>query len=98
MFGCFKYCFVSSLHRNTSGVGRAGGKQDVTLKRDVYLGIVAHELMHAVGFWHEHTRYDRDDFITINWGNILPGMEFNFMKHETNTVSNLRVGYDMGEC
>lgn len=29
-----------------------------------------HELMHALGVFHEHTRPDRDDFITVNEENI----------------------------
>lgn len=29
-----------------------------------------HEIAHALGFYHQHTRKDRDAFITINWGNI----------------------------
>lgn len=38
----------------SSLVGKSGGAQPVTLGHGcVYNGVVIHELMHAVGFWHE---------------------------------------------
>ena len=36
-------------------------------------GSVMHELLHALGFHHEHTRPDRDNFVTIHFDNIIPG-------------------------
>ena len=44
-----------------------------------------HELVHALGFVHEHTRPDRDNFISVNMDNIQLGKEKNFeiRKHGT---------------
>ncbi|XP_078615892.1 uncharacterized protein LOC144884443 isoform X2 [Branchiostoma floridae x Branchiostoma japonicum] len=36
-------------------------------------GIAVHEIMHALGFWHEQSRYDRDNFVTIFLDNVVPG-------------------------
>ncbi|CAJ0953194.1 unnamed protein product, partial [Mesorhabditis belari] len=64
-----------------SQVGRTGGKQEISLGRGcLFHEIIVHELMHSVGFWHEHSRADRDDHIRIVWENILPGMKSQFDK------------------
>ena len=36
--------------------------------------LALHELMHTLGFWHEHARPDRDDYVTILWDNIHEGL------------------------
>lgn len=59
-----------------SSVGKVGGKQDVNLQIPGCVtkkGTVIHELMHAVGFLHEQSRYERDEYIDVQWHNIMPG-------------------------
>ena len=37
------------------------------------LGHVKHEMMHTMGFYHEHARSDRDMYVDIKWDNIKEG-------------------------
>jgi hypothetical protein len=59
-------------------------------------GIVAHEFIHALGFWHEQSRPDRDEFITVNYQNIPDDKKHNFNKYTTNQVDLLHIKYDYG--
>lgn len=65
------YLYIGKIDGCFSDVGRAGGRQEVSLDDGcIEYDTAIHELMHAVGFWHEHERWDRDDFIDILWQNI----------------------------
>jgi len=55
-------------------------------------GNVIHEILHALGFFHEQTRDDRDDYVTINYQNIQPGFENNFKK-DSELYPNAETGY-----
>ncbi len=65
--GCYSY------------VGRIGNAQQMSLPRPcAVLGTFVHEMLHAVGFSHEQSRYDRDNYVTIRWNNIRPETFNNF--------------------
>ncbi|CAG8517392.1 9052_t:CDS:2 [Diversispora eburnea] len=70
-----------------SSLGRIGGMQELSIapgNSNDPVGASAHQLMHALGFWHEHTRLDRDDWITVR-GFETPFFKSNFAKHQ-NTI------------
>lgn len=86
--------YISIVKENGcwSFVGLTGGAQRLSLGDGcVQNGIIQHELIHALGFWHEQSRTDRDIYVKINYENIQSGREDNFKKLETN---NLNVPYD----
>ena len=63
-----------------SYLGRIGGGQEIFLGERCGKGEVVHELMHALGLIHEHSRFDRDDYVEVNWEAIEPGKELQFSK------------------
>ncbi|XP_054922326.1 astacin-like metalloprotease toxin 5 [Dermacentor andersoni] len=66
------YVHLVSKEGCYSFLGRIGGRQPVSLGHGcLYHGTVTHELMHAVGFFHEHTRPDRDRYIEVFPKNII---------------------------
>ncbi|KAF9578650.1 hypothetical protein BGW38_005449 [Lunasporangiospora selenospora] len=65
-----------------SMIGRVGRAQDLSLSLSncVYQGTVIHEFLHAAGLIHTQKRPDRDNYITMNWGNIAQSWQSQFTK------------------
>ena len=66
-----------SVFRCWSNVGReyyVPGAQEISIGPGCNSkGIIMHEIMHALGFWHEQSRTDRDNYLAVLWENVKPG-------------------------
>uniref|UniRef100_A0A673BL85 Meprin A subunit n=1 Tax=Sphaeramia orbicularis TaxID=375764 RepID=A0A673BL85_9TELE len=81
--GCWSYVGDDKVGQNVSIGARCDTKS-----------IVQHELLHALGFYHEQSRSDRDDYVKIWWDQIEEGMEHNFNKYEDDFITDLNTPYD----
>lgn len=63
-----------------ASMGRIGNIQFISLGSRCKVSETIHEIGHALGLGHEHSRPDRDDYIKINRENIAPGMAGYFNK------------------
>jgi hypothetical protein len=81
--GEIAFIHIQNATVNNSHVGRLGIRQVINIKNWGNQGTLAHELGHALGFWHEQSRPDRNTYIQIHWGNITSGNAHNFNIHGT---------------
>lgn len=82
--------FETSATSCSSLVGMDGGKQSLACAIGDKFGVgnVVHEIMHVAGFFHEHQRPDRDEWISIDMGNVKSVFDFRrFTDSECKTVN-----------
>ncbi|GLG93840.1 Seminal metalloprotease 1 [Gryllus bimaculatus] len=86
-----------------SFVGKFGGPQLLSLQPPDERGPnclggegrAIHEILHALGIFHEQSRADRDEFVDVLYENVLPGLEVNFDKQSLeNTTYSFEYDYD----
>ncbi|MBT6326308.1 MAG: hypothetical protein HOJ35_10095 [Bdellovibrionales bacterium] len=65
----------------SSYVGRVGGRQVINVPDWCGKGSLIHEVFHALGFYHEQSRRDRNKYIKIKWFNIKFKQWHNFFRH-----------------
>ena len=78
-------------------VGMKGGPQVVSMSDTCFSkGQAMHEIGHALGMWHEHSRPDRDEYIEVMFENIIQ-TEWDNFGILTNSKFQLvpDVGYDI---
>ena len=78
-------------------VGKNKDERPQSLSLDISIGcvnktVIAHELVHALGFDHEHNRPDRDEWIEIFYDNLKQSGQFK--KIEKTVFQDLQTPYD----
>ncbi|WP_303318918.1 M12 family metallopeptidase [Flavivirga abyssicola] len=78
-------------------IGKKGGRQEIGLGSGCSTGNTIHEIGHAIGFFHEQTRQDRDNHVQIHYNNIISGATTNFDRYTTRTSTGEDIGsFDFG--
>ncbi|VDM47313.1 unnamed protein product [Toxocara canis] len=96
------YVHIAPIRGCSSNIGRigegsklAGGMQRMSLVSGcLHKGIIVHEFMHALGFFHEQARADRDNYVTVYYENIQPGMESQFHSRPLSEIDHMGTQYD----
>ncbi|XP_046891548.1 meprin A subunit beta-like isoform X2 [Hypomesus transpacificus] len=82
--GCYSYVGNQQWGSQTLSIGQWCDQH----------AIVEHEFLHALGLWHEQSRYDRDDYVSIIWDHIEKEMQHNFVKQLASQTTTLGTLYD----
>ena len=79
----------------SSPVGYQGNKMKVYVGTHCGFRGNVHENLHAIGFWHEQSRPDRDKFTQVHWENVKADKRHNF-NLRSRRIDSLGSPYDFG--
>lgn len=78
-------------------VGRIGGKQSLNLQLNgcIHPRVIVHEFLHALGFYHMQSSYEREKFVRVAWEHIQQGLAHNFNQYESDYITHFGQEYDI---
>ena len=79
----------------SANVGYGNGITYQNLGPGCGVGNIQHEFLHNLGFFHEHSRSDRDNWVTIHLENVNQRFRSAFRKYSTSNSQNFSP-YDYG--
>lgn len=73
-----------------------GGKQLLNLQVPgcLYHRTAMHEFMHALGFHHQHSSTDRDDYIEVHLENVSDEYQYAYDKYGPDRITDFGIAYD----
>ncbi|XP_035984208.1 meprin A subunit beta [Fundulus heteroclitus] len=83
-YGCWSY------------IGRlVANGQDISIRPYCDdIGSIEHLIFHILGFYHEELRYDRDDYVQIDFDKVIPDYKTDFAKVSSDLSTTNGVPYD----
>ena len=69
---------------------------DIICLMNIKWGVPIHEIGHALGLYHEQSRSDRDNYVTVLWNNMDSSYWPQFNKVDAINEQTFSIPYDYG--